>query len=235
MSVKIRLMLIRREGAANADVDRGLRAELERLDAAAPGRFEHHLAYHLPDEPLRVAHKGTYYKGAAPFDAMLEILAADEDVETVAGELEGFAARMGDLIAPSASAVIVGAPHTIVAGSGKLHVAVAARRLPHLDHEGFIGYWFGNHAEEGRKTEQIVSGMGYRQIHIDPAASAAIARRVGLGLCDFDGMSETYFTDSDKLKAVYGAPGVWESAYPDELKFVDHGRSISTLFVMADT
>lgn len=235
MPLKVRLMLMRSDGVADDALDHALRAEINRLDQSLPGRLEHHRAFHLPDASLRVAHKGDYYPGSRPFDAMWEIVADGEDLEPIAAALDGFAHRLAGLIEPASSAVLVGAPHTILPGTGKLHVAVAARRLPHLTHQGYLDYWFGNHAEEGRKTNQIISGLGYRQIHVDIAASEAVARRTGLALWDFDGMSETYMADADSLRAIYCAPGVWESAYPDELKFVDHGRSVSTLFVMADS
>lgn len=234
MATTIRLMLTRGDGAGEAALEAALRAEADRLDHAGPGRFRHRRAYRLADEQLREVANGSAYSGGPPFDAMMEVaLAEGADIEAAEAALEGFAERLAVLVKPERSAVLVGPVHQILPGAGPIHVAIGARRLPHLSHEGYIGYWFDNHSDQARATEAVVPGMGYRQFHADPQAAAKLARRAGLAIDDFDGMAETYFADPETLRRIYAAPGVLETSFADERRFVDHGRSVLSLFRMA--
>src|SRR3546814_10139699 len=68
----------------------------------------------------------------------------------------------------------------------------------------------------------------------DVCSSDRIAGMAGLVIADYDGMSETYFMDGKTLSGLYNEPGVWEAALTDELRFVDHSRSVLSLLLMED-
>ena len=233
MEWKIRLMLAIADGADAKALRGAMIAEAARLDAALPGRLRHARAFRLHDEALREAARGSVYSGAPPFDAMMEIVADDGEAIRLAGDvLEGVAGRMAGVLRPENSAVLAGTIYEILPGTGPVHLAISARRLPHLSHDDYMDHWFHKHSDKARSADQVVQGLFYRQFHNDPARAAGIARRAGIGLADFDGMSEAYFTDGETLSRVYNAPGVWEAALTDELRFVDHGRSILSLLQM---
>lgn len=234
LQTKIRLMLTRREGVSDPDLAEALRAEAARLDGVAPGRLEHRRGFEHPDHGLYALSRGAYYAGGPPFDAMMEIVLAAEDLERASEGLDGFSDRSADLIQPEHSAAVVGVAHDILPGSAPIQMAIGARRLPSFTHQGYIDYWFGDHSNEARATDENVGGMAYRQIHVDLDASASLARRAGLAIGDFDGMPEVYFADRAAMEAIYLAPGVWEHAFADEQRFVDHSRSIFSLLLMAD-
>ena len=233
--MKIRFLLTRWDDVDDAALGDGLRHEAQRLDHAMPGRLAHRRAVQLADDRLRESAKGSFYTGAAPFDAMMEVVFNDPaDLSPITAVLDSFSDRLANLVRPERSAVMVGAVNDILAGEGPVHIAIVGRRLPHLSHEDYLSYWFGNHSNTARSADTVVSGLFYRQFHADLEASEAVARATGLALHDFDGMSETYFADGATLERLYNAPGVWETALADERRFVDHDRSVLSLFLMSD-
>src|SRR3546814_15847380 len=99
--------------------------------------------------------------------------------------LTGLSDRLAGVIRPGDCAVVAGSSHDILPGAGPVHLAICGRRLPHLDHNGYINPWFYKHSGKQRDADRLVKGLFYRTFHADWDLSADIAGLAGLGIADF--------------------------------------------------
>ena len=155
---------------------------------------------------------------AAPFDVLVE-LRPTEDALT-----EAALAALGPAPAydGSRSAVLVGAEHTVLPGRGGACAVGLVRRRADLDRAAFTAHWRDRHVELARR---VSGGAGYRQLHADPAASAALAGRLGIRDAGFDGAGLLFIDDLAAMGRVRASPQVRRDATEDEMRFVDHSRS----------
>jgi hypothetical protein len=190
-----------------------------RLAEGAPGR----LLLRLADD---AAQGGGIPRGPDDLFTVACELGGDDaaGLLAAAGELSG---RLGDGVDRDRSIALAGADHLILAGSGPAVLVYALRRLPSLTLADFHDYWLSVHAEFGRRA---LAGQGYRQLHADPALSAAVAERAGVARHDLDGavVSESSsWEDSRRRRAGAEMRAAGAAALADEDNFIDHTRSMA--------
>ena len=161
-----------------------------------------------------------------PFDVVIELQApATVGVERLAAAVDGAGGRLHDLIHVDLSGVFVGVPQMIIeCEPTPLRYLYLMRRKAHTTRAAYFDYYFHQHSRFGPATPNIA---GYTQFHIDPATSAAVASRVGLGTTVPDSVSELHL---DSLEAFFegisdGRLGAEAAA--DEETFVDRENSVS--------
>jgi len=96
------------------------------------------------------------------------------------------------------------------------------RRRPDLTLESFSRHYGEVHSEFGYKTHGV---KGYAQLHVDPLTSTEAIRLSGLGISNFDGVSQLYMPTLTKFllaSPINGARGMIK----DEKRFVDRDNSI---------
>jgi hypothetical protein len=118
------------------------------------------------------------------------------------------------------SALILGREWTAVEGGGELLAAAFVRRRGDLSAARMRRHWSHEHVEFARAL-----GRGYRQIHVDPVATARANEGLGFDDPELDGIALVYFSDSEALRATRASEAVAIAATEDEVRFIDHGRS----------
>jgi hypothetical protein len=155
---------------------------------------------------------------AAPFDVLVELRPAEGALA------QAVMAALGPapVFDGSRSAVLAGVEHTVLPGRGGACAVGLVRRRADLDRAAFTAHWRDRHVEFARR---VSGGAGYRQLHADPAASAALAGRLGIREAGLDGAGLLFFDDLAAMTRVRASPQVRRDATEDEMRFVDHARS----------
>src|SRR3546814_9036995 len=84
---------------------------------------------------------------------------SDDALGQAARVLTGLSDRLAGVIRPADCAVVAGSSHDILPGAGPVHLAICGRRLPHLDHNGYINHWF--RSEEHTSELQSLMRISY--------------------------------------------------------------------------
>ena len=110
--------------------------------------------------------------------------------------------RLADVVHTDLSGVIIGAPQEIIPCTPRpLRYLYFMRRRAHTSREAYFDYYFHRHSRFGFATPNIA---GYTQFHVEPAASAAAAGRLGLGSTMVDSVSELHLDSLDAFFAGIG-------------------------------
>lgn len=210
-----------KEGASRADFEQALRGLA--TDARAANGLDLRWVLRLGEDAIqRIAHQDLMSASPEPFDAVLQVSAYDEaGAASFAAIIEDAARRLDPWLDRSRSAVLIGDEYRITAGDGPVMIVMPLRRLPALSHDDFMEHWFRRHADLGAS----VDGVRYRQNHFDYAATEALAKRLGLTTPPLDGVTESYFLDTEEAHRLMSAPAVAVDAIIDEKRFIDHSRS----------
>ncbi|NNE75357.1 MAG: EthD domain-containing protein [Acidimicrobiales bacterium] len=171
-----------------------------------------------------LAHPGEH---AASIEYRLDV--DDEDaIATAAAALE----PLRDLVDPDRSVAMVGTDVDIVAGPATpIRFAYLMRRRADFTHEQYLTRYLDGHARFGIATPGI---EGYTQFHVDLGASAQAAARLGLGVSDFDSVSELHLASLDTFFAALAESGFGTEATEDEEKFVDRANSWDYVYEVLD-
>jgi hypothetical protein len=155
-----------------------------------------------------------------PWRATLELRGEPSALVAAA---EGLAARLGDAVDAASSTTLVGVEHLIVGATGApVRYQYLMRRRPDFTHAAYLVRYREGHAPFGVRTP---GHLGYVQTHVDPETSAHAARASGLGVCDFDSVSELHLASVNAfLRALVGS-SIGPEAIADEEHFVDRPRS----------
>jgi hypothetical protein len=175
------------------------------------------------DDPM--AH--TAYGSRWPFDvvANLELPSTPGDDGGVATVVD----RLGDSVDRARSTVIVGTTHPIIEGRTDVALVYVIHRVASLSVAEYQHHWRDVH---GPLAKELVPTRGYEQAHADPQATAELAAALGLRDEGLDGAATCFFDTRDDFAAMLAAR---ESSldmnriYEDELRFIDHGRSLGAL------
>jgi hypothetical protein len=161
-----------------------------------------------------------------PFDGMLELQAdATLGLDTLLDALDGIGPRLADVAHVDLSGVLVGAPQAIIpCEPTALRYSYFMRRKAHTTRDAYLDYYFHRHSRFGFQTPNIA---GYTQFHVDPAASAAAAQRLGLGSFVCDSVSELHLEALDAFFAGIADGRLGQEAAADEETFVDRDNSVS--------
>lgn len=226
---KIKLLFVRRSGVADEMLEEKLGAEAGRLSQRVDGKLGFCYGFAEGDTDLHRVAAGEFNAAEHPFDAMMEIVAEEGATDAVIPLLEGLSDRLGDVIDPALSSALVGREHVILPGAEPLLVLIMNRRLPDFTHAKFLDYWLAFHGPFARENTPPEVGMGYRQFHTDDEATTALTRATGFKISDFDGAAECHYRNADAVRLLMGKTEVVDQATEDELKFVDHGRCVTSV------
>lgn len=233
MRTKIKLLLMRRDGADEAALENALVHESERLRQEFSGKLDFCRAHRVRDDNLMHIAAGAFDAGR-PFDAMLELAVEGAgDFNSLIALCEGLVERLKALIEAAASAALAGTEHIILPGDGRLLVLIANRRLPSFTHAGFLEYWLDYHGPFAREHAPPEAGLFYRQFHTDEAATEKLMRATGFGVGNFDGAAECYYASAEGVRKMMGDTATVDQASDDERKFVDHQRCVTSVFAIA--
>lgn len=155
------------------------------------------------------------------FDAYVLARSETRIFGDLATRLEPIANALRPHIDADRSAVLAGIERSVIPGEGAGLMIFAFRRRPSMTQAECQTYWHDHH---GAIVRSSGSG-GYRQLHVDSAASADIAHRFGFGVADYDGAVLKRHAGVDALHTMFGNPRVRTEALPDECVFIDHAHS----------
>jgi hypothetical protein len=197
---------------------------LAHLAPAAGAEAE--LAARLDAEARRLGAAALHRVERDPFGARTRWRAALElygEPAELVGAADGLAARLGDALDAAASTALVGDEHLIIGATGApVRYQYLMRRRADFTHAAYLTRYREGHAPFGVRTP---GHLGYVQVHLDPEASARAARASGLGVCDFDSVSELQLSSvKEFVRAVTGS-SIGAEAVADEEHFVDRPRS----------
>jgi len=167
---------------------------------------------------------------ARPYDAVLEVQApAAGDPVGVTNRLVAALSGIADLLRPVAhrdlSGVLVGAPQEIIPTAlTPVRYQYFMRRRAGTLHADYIDHYFHRHSQFGFATPGI---EGYTQFHVDPAATAVVATRLGLGAVGCDSVSELHLASVATFTTAIAESGFGMDAVLDEETFVDRANSVS--------
>jgi hypothetical protein len=172
----------------------------------------------LPDDPFPAANPR-----CRPYEAVVEL--EGPDAPALVAAAAPVVAALGDLVHFDLSAALVGEPrHIIPCPPSPLRYLYLMRRKAGTAHEAYLDYYFNHHSRFGHRTPGIV---GYTQFHCDPAASAAAAVDLGVGVHSYDSVSELHFDGLDAFFEGVADGKLGEEAVADEERFVDRANSVS--------
>jgi len=158
---------------------------------------------------------------------VFEIGTPNGDLNKLATRLRDVVGHLSEWIEPARSAVIAGTEHVILPGQEPLVLVMAIRRLPTMTDSAYHYYWLNKHADVARKVPIL---RAYRQFHADETATRDIAKRLTLGIADFNGAAQGYFRDVMDFQNIMAQPEVTADALEDEKHFIDHSRSVMGLY-----
>jgi len=216
---RVSLFLAARGGcrAALAEATLGLAPEV--AERAGPG-VRTVVLVELDEDPFPASNPRM-----RPFEVVLELQAEGRGADPLVGALDGVAARLGELAHADLSAAVVGAPLFVVPCElTPLRYQYLMRRKAGTSREAYLDHYVHHHSGYGRATPGIA---GYTQVHADPDASAAAARRLGVGTWAADSVSELHLRSLEEFFAAVGTSTVAREAPADEERFVDRANSIS--------
>jgi len=161
-----------------------------------------------------------------PFDAVLELQArASIGAKPLLDAIDGLGPRLAEIAHLDLCGALVGAPQAILACEPTaLRYLYLMRRKAHTTPESYLRYYFHEHSRFGFATPNIA---GYTQLHVDAAASAEAARRLGLGSTVVDSVSELHLDSLESFFAGIGDGRLAAEAAADEQRFVDRENSVS--------
>ncbi|MDB5686938.1 MAG: hypothetical protein JWR77_1527 [Rhizorhabdus sp.] len=233
MRSKIKLLLTRRDGVTNGQIEARLAGICTDLVARASDDLSFLRAYAVPDADLYQTAAGAFDAADRPFDTLMDIILDGPGPERLVPLFDGMAATLADLIDPARSAALAGTEHPILPGNGPLLVIIANRRLPRFTHDGFIRYWIDYHGPFAREHTPPEVGLGYRQFHTDVAATEALLAGSGFAIGDFDGAAECHYRDAEAVRMLMGMQEIVDEATEDEKGFVDHRRCVTSVLDVA--
>ena len=167
---------------------------------------------------------------ARPYDAVLEVQAvAGADPVATTNALAAALGGIADALRPVAhrdlSGVLVGAPQEIIPTDlTPVRYQYFMRRRAGTTHAAYLDHYFHHHSQFGFATPGI---EGYTQFHVDPAATAVVAARLGLGAVGCDSVSELHLASLDTFLTAIAESGFGMEAVVDEETFVDRDNSVS--------
>jgi EthD domain len=126
------------------------------------------------------------------------------------------------------SALVVGREWIAVEGGGEVLAAAFFRRRSGLSAGEMRRRWSEEHVAFAR-----VVGHGYRQILVDPVATAKANQVLALDDPKLDGIALVYFADAATLTQTRASDAVAVEATADEAHFLDHERSSFVMLVPA--
>lgn len=232
MRSKVKLLLTRREGVSNEQLEARLSQLCAKL-AVAQGELTFLRAYAIPDDDLYRTAAGAFDAADQPFDTLVEAILPGSGPDRLIPLFDGIAVQLDDVIDPARSAALAGTEHLILPGNGPLLVTIANRRLPSFTHDGFIQYWLDYHGPFAREHTPPEVGLGYRQFHADVAATQALIARSGFAIGDFDGAAECHYRDAAAVRMLMGMEQIVDEATEDEKEFVDHRRCVTSVMEVA--
>jgi hypothetical protein len=161
-----------------------------------------------------------------PYDAVLEVEAPSATgVDTLLDAVDGIGARLGDVVHADLSGVLVGAPQYIIpCEPTPVRYLYLMRRKAGTTRDRYIDYYFHHHSGFGFRTPGIV---GYTQFHVDPTASSLACRRLNLGVCAADSVSELCMNSVQEFFGALRDESLGREAGADEELFVDRVNSVS--------
>lgn len=161
-----------------------------------------------------------------PFDAVVELQAAASlGAGALLDGVDGAGDRLAEVVYVDLSGALVGAPQLIIdCEPSPLRYLYLMRRRAHTTRDAYLDYYFHHHSRFGFATPNIA---GYTQFHVDPAASADAARRLGLGSTVVDSVSELHLESLESFFAGIGDGRLGAEAAADEERFVDRENSVS--------
>ena len=172
----------------------------------------------------------------APFDVLVEVRLPGTEPPLPGSALSGSGLaepvrrRLREALGPATadparSAVLAGLEYSVLPGSGAACAVGLIRRHEDLSPAEFTAHWRDRHVAFARR---VTGANGYRQVHAQPALSAAVATELGLPWFDaatFDGAGLLYFADLAAMSEARSSEAVRRAATEDEMRFVDHARS----------
>lgn len=183
------------------------------------------LVRYVPDPVLGLPH-GAVMRDTAPCDAFVE-LRSDGSVPGLLPVLTGLGAALPDSLDLTASSIVAGTEHRLVAARAATTLLMALQRLPGLDHEAFADYWLHRH---GRLAQDNPDNEGYAQLHADSAWTRQACAEAELPLTHLDGLARACFRDAAAFLDRMSSAAVADVALADEARFIDHGRSAVGLY-----
>ncbi len=212
--------------AASAAEKAKLLAAAQRLvegaAATLPPAVRQILSAHVDEDISHLPHLQVMAKSPRAFDVVYQLSSSDRgDLTAMVEAVASVATQLGTLFDTKGWAVFVGQEIAITRGDGPVYNVMPLRRVPALSHAEFMHHWFDRHADLGEGVE----GVRYRQNHVDTAATAALAARLGLSFEPMDGLTESYFDSVDAATAILSQDSVAIDAIADERLFIDHSRA----------
>lgn len=105
-----------------------------------------------------------------------------------------------------------------------IKMTMLLKRNPELTHEQFVQHHIKKHGPLFRQIpEASAHVLCYIQTHPSAVHSAAVSED------DFDGTAEIWFDDADGLVKVLNSEFYQQQVYPDELTFLDHEHTLTTI------
>ncbi len=144
--------------------------------------------------------------------------------------------RAGPHLDVPTSALIVGTEYIVRPGAGSILVAMLTTRRDDLTRRAYFDRWLTGHAPFGLR----IDAAGYRQLHADaasdPGESFGIADPppANLAVNPYDGIGMVMFRDLDHVSRSRASPEIARDATGDEMRFIDHSRSMLMMFRLLD-
>lgn len=177
----------------------------------------------------RLVRKARGMANAGAHIASLDVRCDDSAAEASAiSSVSALVAELGDAIDAVGSVVLVGHDVDFLpCGPQPIRYSYLMRRRHDFTHERYLTRYHDVHSRFGFATPGI---EGYTQFHVDPAASAAAAATIGVGVSDFDSVSELHIASLDTFFAALTAANLGPEATEDEEQFVDRPNSWDYLY-----
>jgi hypothetical protein len=161
---------------------------------------------------------------SSPHAAIMLTHGPQKDIQPA---LRALIAEAGHCIDLDGSVLIAGTEYIVKAGEGAILVMMLARRRAGVCRAAFLDRWLIGHAPFGLRTD----ASGYRQLH----AGNTVPAEPGLPPANLhDGIGMVYFRDLGHVAGARAAPEIARDATRDEMAFIDHSRSMLTMFRMSD-
>lgn len=193
---RCQLLLAARGGAAG-DLADAVADRASDVLGAAPAGARVIVLTQLPEDPFPLQQPL-----CRPYEVVLEVEAPGEDPSAPVPAFGGLVGELAGMVHSDLSAVLVGHPqHLVPTAPAPVRYLYLMRRKAGTTHAQYVDYYFHHHSRFGFATPGI---LGYTQFHVDPAASEAAARRMGVGVHAFDSVSELHM---ESLEVFFGALG----------------------------
>jgi hypothetical protein len=177
-------------------------------------------AIHMEDDPLSLL---TAQRGeAVPIDSVFEFtLAEGQSPHELITCAEGFMSHFEGLVDPVTSAVLAGAAHLVIEGTGSIFIALAGRRDPGISVGDMRKWWLGQHAPLVQKLVRPQSNS-YEQLHVDRDLSQRASEAAGFAYEPYDLFDTITYDEVSHFVDVLSKEDVSRQLYEDELGHVDH-------------